>query len=101
MRVEEQIRAGKKSRAPKAESPPGPGKARRRAPIGAELLPEGGVHFRLWATKCKRVQVQVSSGARFAAEAMQEFELEPEAGGYFSRHVPAAEAGMLYKFKTR
>jgi len=101
MRVEQQIRAGKKSRSPKAESPSGPGKARRRAPIGAELLPEGGVHFRLWAPKCKRVQVQVSSGPRFAAEAMQEFELEPEAGGYFSGHVPAAEAGMLYKFKSR
>jgi 1,4-alpha-glucan branching enzyme len=29
----------------------------RRFPIGAEVLTSGGVHFRVWAPKCRRVML--------------------------------------------
>ena len=30
---------------------------KRRLPIGAEALPTGGVHFRVWTPRCGRVEV--------------------------------------------
>ena len=32
---------------------------KRRLPIGAELLTAGGVHFRLWAPRCREVSVEI------------------------------------------
>ena len=29
----------------------------RRLPVGAEVLPEGGVHFRVWAPGCQHLAV--------------------------------------------
>src|SRR5262249_34587266 len=37
-----------------------PKQAARSCPIGAEVLASGGVRFRLWAPKQKRVQVELS-----------------------------------------
>src|SRR5260370_23101474 len=37
-----------------ARKPSPPGHS-RRYPIGAEFLPTGAVHFRLWAPKCRKV----------------------------------------------
>ena len=34
----------------------------RQLPIGAEALPEGGVHFRVWAPRCRRVEVVIEGG---------------------------------------
>ena len=31
----------------------------RRLPIGAEPRPEGGVHFRLWAPRCREITVEI------------------------------------------
>ncbi len=63
----------------------------RRLPIGAEVLPEGGIHFRVWAPRRRRVQVVFESG--------KPLELEPEPDGYFSGLAPAADAGALYFFR--
>jgi maltooligosyltrehalose trehalohydrolase len=61
----------------------------RRRAIGAELV-DGGVHFRLWAPARQSVSVVVDG---------RELPLVPEAGGYFSAHVPEARAGSRYRFR--
>src|SRR5437764_252931 len=66
----------------------------RRLPVGAEVRAEGGVHFRVWAPRRRRVEVVLETeGARAAAE------LQREDGGYFCAHVRAAGAGTLYRFR--
>lgn len=67
----------------------------RRFPIGAEVLKEGGVSFRVWADKRKRVEVVLEDvpGSPMTAE------LTREEGGYFSRVLEAASAGTLYRFR--
>lgn len=59
----------------------------RRMPIGAEVVP-GGVHFRVWAPRHAQVAIAFEKGGRF--------ELELEAGGYFSGLSSDVGAGDLY-----
>ena len=33
-----------------------------RLPVGAEILPEGGVRFRVWAPRCRAVEVVIEGG---------------------------------------
>jgi maltooligosyltrehalose trehalohydrolase len=54
------------------------------------LLPGGGVHFRVWAPKRKRVHVVLESRC---------FPLLPEGDGYFAGSVDSARAGSRYKFQ--
>ncbi len=70
---------------------------RRRMPIGAEVQADGGVHFRLWAPKCRRVVVEFPNhqGTRDAPSV----ELSAEEDGYFSGIAPTAQAGWLYGFR--
>jgi maltooligosyltrehalose trehalohydrolase len=63
----------------------------RRFPIGAEVLPDGGVSFRVWASSRKRVEVLLDSGAAT--------ELQAEAGGYFSATVPDISHGARYRYR--
>jgi malto-oligosyltrehalose trehalohydrolase len=58
--------------------------------FGAELLPGGGVKFRLWAPAAKRVDIVVAS----ESTAM---ERKPE--GWFEGFVPSARAGTLYRYR--
>jgi maltooligosyltrehalose trehalohydrolase len=64
---------------------------RRRFPIGAEVLAEGGVHFRVWAPKRHRVEAVIESGATI--------ELARDADGYFSGTAPQAVDGNRYRYK--
>jgi maltooligosyltrehalose trehalohydrolase len=61
----------------------------RRLPVGAELT-SGGVHFRVWAPRRRRVEVV--TGDRSVT-------LEQEPAGYFSAEVPGIGAGARYKFR--
>ena len=61
----------------------------RRLPIGAELAPSGGVHFRLWAPRVAQVEVEVDG---------QRIRLETEPGGYHSGLAPAIRAGARYAY---
>jgi maltooligosyltrehalose trehalohydrolase len=76
------------------KSPPGH-EAGRRLPVGADLAP-GGVHFRVWAPRCRRVEV-VFAGE--PAEWPVEVELAPEADGYFSGAVAGVGDGALYRYR--
>jgi maltooligosyltrehalose trehalohydrolase len=68
---------------------------RRRLPVGAEVAPGGGVHFRVWAPARRRVEVVFSASA-----GRRDLELESESGsGYFSALAAAAAAGDRYRFR--
>ncbi len=63
--------------------------AKRRYPIGAELIGENQTHFRVWAPKAREVDVVLED----AAQAKPKFcSLTAEPGGYFSG---AANAGPV------
>ena len=66
----------------------------RRLPIGAECLRSGGVHFRVWAPRAKRVTVVLGAGGDEGESA-----LAAETSGYFSGFVPEAAEGTLYRFR--
>ena len=81
-----------------ADSPRNPEKRSpyvRRLPVGAEVQPQGGVHFRVWAPRCQSVKVQVNSQA---GETRQPMALAGEEDGYFSGFDRAASAGDRYWF---
>ncbi|MDT5294726.1 MAG: maltooligosyltrehalose trehalohydrolase [Acidobacteriota bacterium] len=69
-------------------------KLSRRLPVGAEVMPEGGVHFRVWAPRRRRVEVVTESEGAEASTA-----LRAEDGGYFSGLVAKAGDGTLYRFR--
>jgi 1,4-alpha-glucan branching enzyme len=68
---------------------------RRRLPIGAEVLGDGEVHFRVWAPRSQEVEVVVDGAARDQAI----IRLDAEADGYFSLRTAQAKAGDLYRYR--
>ena len=72
--------------------------AKRRYPIGAELIGENKTHFRVWAPKAQQVDLVLEESA--AKDAKRTFHpLETEEGGYFSG-VANAGAGACYRFRV-
>ncbi len=69
-----------------------PGGAKRRLPVGAEPQPRGGVHFRLWAPRCREIAVEI--------EGLPALALATESGGYCSVYAGDARPGMRYRFRT-
>lgn len=68
----------------------------RKFPLGAELQPDGGAHFRVWAPASKTAAVELNGGRG----APRTFPLAAEPGGYFSGHVGEAHAGSLYRLRV-
>jgi maltooligosyltrehalose trehalohydrolase len=68
---------------------------RRRFPIGVEVHNLGS-HFRVWAPDHRAVHLVIEdkTGASQA-----EIPLSPEPNGYFSRTIPNAPAGTLYRYR--
>ena len=71
------------------------GMTRRRQPIGAEIVADDGVHFRVWAPDHQDVEVLLESDNA----SPRAFALEPEAEGYFAGAVQGASAGTRYRFR--
>jgi maltooligosyltrehalose trehalohydrolase len=59
-------------------------------PVGAELDPDGGVQFRVWAPRAERVEVETGD---------ERISLGSEPGGYHSGRVPGIGAGARYAFR--
>jgi len=76
-----------------------PGLLNRRLPVGAELQPGGGVHFRVWAPSQRSLSVVLASDGEWLGSEPSELLLVAEEGGYFSGFAPQARAGSLYKFR--
>jgi maltooligosyltrehalose trehalohydrolase len=70
----------------------------RRLPIGAEIQPDGGAHFRVWAPRCRHVEVVLEGGHRPHGESLVA-ESTPEGKGYFSGQIATAGAGQCYRFR--
>src|SRR4051812_11589006 len=68
-------------------------KLARRLPVGAEPGPGGGVHFRVWAPRRRRVEVVTEGPGGTAAE------LRPDGDGYFAGTVAAAGPGTRYRLR--
>jgi maltooligosyltrehalose trehalohydrolase len=69
--------------------------------VGAEVLAGGGVSFRVWAPKWRRVEVvfEPRHGGERERGALSPLALEPEPDGYFSGVAEEARAGDLYRFR--
>jgi maltooligosyltrehalose trehalohydrolase len=63
-----------------------------RLPIGAEPIPGGGAHFRVWAPRAARVEVVFD-------DTKASLTLEREANGYFSAESGDTRAGARYRFR--
>ncbi len=72
---------------------------KRRMPIGAEALPNGGVCFRVWAPIRERVELVLISKSPGSSPERRFIEMARDAGGFFSRVVHYAAAGDLYTFR--
>jgi len=73
---------------------------RRRLPIGAEVIPAKGVHFRVWAPKRKKIEVVLEKGPHGTAPgAGAAIELQSEKNGYFSGLAADADEGSYYRFR--
>lgn len=72
----------------------------RRLPVGAEPLPQGGVHFRVWAPRRRSIEVVLGDGAETGSNHAPpcRVALTPERGGYFSGTVREAGPGSLYRY---
>src|ERR1700730_11383911 len=64
--------------------------ASRRLPIGAEPVPDGATHFRVWAPRHRSVAVRLEPDGASCP-------LEREATGYHSGFVPEARPGARYR----
>src|SRR5436853_2350311 len=62
-----------------------------RYPAGAEVLPDGSVSFRVWASSRKRVTVVIEDGPALP--------LSPEGDGYFSATRGDIARGTLYSLR--
>lgn len=75
------------------------GNVQRRLPVGAEVQPSGGTHFRVWAPRCREVQVVLEGPSSGPAEDKEELDLVRDSDGYFSRLIPSAGAGSRYRYR--
>jgi maltooligosyltrehalose trehalohydrolase len=65
----------------------------RRLPVGADVQPDGGTHFRVWAPKPRALALRV-----ITRDGPRDVALEPERHGYYSALVPEARAGDRYEY---
>jgi maltooligosyltrehalose trehalohydrolase len=65
----------------------------RRLPVGAEPIHTGGVHFRVWAPRRRKITVVIQRNNQSASA-----ELNKEINGYFSALIHEAGAGDLYHY---
>jgi len=70
----------------------------RRLPIGAEVQSGAGVHFRIWAPNCEKLDVVFERENE--ADALEPLELVPEGNGYFSGTAVSVGDGVLYRYRT-
>src|SRR5258707_12748646 len=65
-----------------------------RMPQGADVVPGGGVRFRLWAPNCKHIAVETRDGQ----ESARSMPMVPTADGWHECVVPHARAGTRYQY---
>jgi maltooligosyltrehalose trehalohydrolase len=76
-----------------------PFQPQRLLPIGADVQPGGGTHFRVWAPKCDKVAVLWSPDASMRDR--RRVEMAAEADGYHGVLVPEVKPGNCYLFEVK
>jgi Amylo-alpha-1,6-glucosidase len=72
----------------------------RRRPVGAEMVPGGGVEFRVWALGRRKVEVVLEGGPGSASDdGPPTIRLRRDGKGYFAVRVASAGAGTRYRFR--
>src|ERR1700716_702953 len=71
----------------------------RRLPIGAEVQPAGGAHFRVWAPRRRQVAVVLESRPELPGLRAEAVPLELDEHGYFSGYLAQAVPGTRYRFR--
>lgn len=66
----------------------------RRYPIGAELIPKKGCHFRIWAPEHSKAFVVIEKNSE-----QKEYPMVSEKNGYFSLLIPSVVANDCYGFR--
>jgi maltooligosyltrehalose trehalohydrolase len=72
---------------------------KRRLPVGAEVIPGDGAHFRVWAPLRRQVEVVLEDVFKPDHHDSGVLQLASEENGYFSGTIPAATAGTLYRYR--
>jgi maltooligosyltrehalose trehalohydrolase len=68
----------------------------RRLPVGAEVQPDGSVHFRVWAPRPTDVRLVIQDNVGRD----NEIPLERDGSGYFAAVVAAPGAGRNYRYRV-
>src|ERR1700730_16339194 len=63
-------------------------------PQGADVVPGGGVRFRLWAPNCKNIAVETRDGQ----EPARSVAMVSTGDGWYETLVPHARAGTRYQY---
>jgi maltooligosyltrehalose trehalohydrolase len=73
----------------------------RRLPVGAEVVPGGGVHFRVWAPRREVVEVIIERGpgASQDPDRPATIGLSCDVDGYHVGTIAPAAAGTLYRYR--
>jgi maltooligosyltrehalose trehalohydrolase len=72
---------------------------KRTLPIGGEVLPDSGAHFRVWAPCRGTVSVVLEEAAGPIFRPKSTIQLAPEGNGYFSGAAPGASRDDFYRFQ--
>jgi len=66
-----------------------------RMPQGADVVPGGGVHFRLWAPNCTHMAVETRDGK----EPARSVPMVPTGDGWYEILVPHALHGSVWNVR--
>src|SRR5215813_5685428 len=64
-----------------------------RLPVGADVSANGDVHFRVWAPRCREVEVVIDNPHQAVIH------LDAESDGYFHNYTSRAKPGDLYRYR--
>ena len=68
---------------------------KRKYPIGPQMIPDQGVHFRIWAPDHRKVSLVIEN----ENQSNHLIEMKNERNGYFSLFTAKAHEGTYYSFK--
>src|SRR4029079_6949912 len=65
---------------------------------GAEILADRTTHFRVWAPRCRQVELVIPAQATLHGDSISK-RLTPEQSGYFSVQLRGLAAGTRYGYR--
>ena len=100
--LEQEPKSRKEATYPGKDNPLPENANRPSLSLGAAVLPEGGVRFRVWAPKCQAVDVLIYGGPGSGEQGDGNpvaFPLSAAEEGYFAGEIGSAGPGTLYRYR--